>query len=438
MRRSRRRGVALIAVLWIGALAAILLVGVRLSAAVDLSLSHAELEVVQARWLARAGVDQAMAVLADDGLEVDSTKDKWYRDAGYFENVELATGTFAVTAPPGESDADTAVRFGVTDLAGLLNVNAADNAQLQRLEDVTAPLAASILDWRDGNSDTRTGGAERGYYAKLDFPYVPRNKPFATRHELRLVKDVDDDLFFGEDLDLDGVLDPNENDRDASPPDDDGNGELRRGLGGLMTVYGYELNQTGAGLPRVNLAEASEAVLKSRLKLSSPLAKGVVDARGRNRFDTVFDLLDVQPDRNTSTEGDPSDAVQSIDLEWIGEHLDDLTLEDDERLPAKVNINTAPREVLLTLQQLDDDEADAILRHRESDAGPFDTVGELREAGGLDDGTFRAVAEKVVVRSHVFQVDATGTTARGLRRRVIAVVDRGASPMKVLYWHEGL
>src|SRR5690606_5820393 len=145
MRRSRHRGVALIAVLWIGALAAILLVGVRLGAAVDLSLSHAELEVVQARWLARAGVDQAMAVLADDGLEVDSPRELWYRDTGYFENVELATGTFAVTAPPGENDPDTAVRFGVTDLAGLLNVNAADNAQLQRLDDVTAPLAASIL-----------------------------------------------------------------------------------------------------------------------------------------------------------------------------------------------------------------------------------------------------------------------------------------------------
>src|SRR5690606_23557972 len=119
---------------------------------------------------------------------------------------------------------DTATRFGVTDLAGLVNLNAADSRQLQRLPDVLAPLANSILDWRDGNSSTRTGGAERGHYARLEHPYVPANKPFSTLHELRLVKDVTDEVFFGEDANLNGILDLNENDGDTSLPLDDGDG----------------------------------------------------------------------------------------------------------------------------------------------------------------------------------------------------------------------
>ncbi len=437
MSDPRCRAVALLAVLWIGALAAVLLVGVRLSASVDLSLSHAELERVQARWLARAGVDQAMAVLADDLPDIDSHLDLWYREPGYFENVELASGTYSVTAPPGDRDDATVPRFGVTDLAGLLNLNAADSRQLQELPDVPSSFAPSVLDWRDRNSSTRTGGAERAHYAKLEFPYSPANKPFSTPLELRLVHGVDDALFFGEDTNLNGVLDPNENDGPASPPEDDADGKLNRGLAGLTTVYGYELNQTAAGLPRLNVTTARESVLRDRLRFTRALARGVANTRDRNRWDSVFDLLDARPD-NTARDAseDEEELVSSITLDWLAENLDELTLTDDERLPAKVNVNTAPREVLLTLPQVTEDVAEQIISHRASDSGPFDTLGELRSSGVLNDRQFRAVAERLVVRSHVFQIDATGKSARGIRRRVVAAVDRGVAPMRVLYWRE--
>ena len=431
------------AVLWLGTLAALLLVGVRHAAMVDRSAGRAALATVQAHWLARAGAEQAMAILQDDGQDVDSSFDLWHHDEPLFKEVELATGRFSVVAPaPREEDeSGKATRYGVLDLAGMLDMNGAGAEQMTLLPDLPEGVVPSIIDWRDQDSQATPGGAESTYYQRLDFPYEANNRPMETLEELRLVKDVDRKVFFGEDVNLDGVLQGHENDGALNPPEDDADGRLDLGLAGRVTVHGYDANTDALGVKRLNVNKASENDFKTRLSFSTPLARAAA-ARRNGNYRNLMALLDVKPEQQRGRGGEQQQAsdpneVTAIDLDWLGEHLDELTLSDDDRLPARINVNTASRDVLLTLPKMTEDAADAIIRYRGSDAGPFERVGDLRSSGSVNDELFKAIAEKVTVRSHVFRIDARGVSKSGVRQRLVVVIDRKDVPAKVLYWRQG-
>ena len=66
-------------------------------------------------------------------------------------------------------------------------------------------VVASIIDWWDydtqrtffdvGRSEVTTSGSEDNPYSRLDDPYQPKNTPFDSLEELRLVHGVDDDFW---------------------------------------------------------------------------------------------------------------------------------------------------------------------------------------------------------------------------------------------------
>jgi general secretion pathway protein K len=424
-----------VAVLWIGLLAGLILTSVNRAARLNMEMTHTELATVQAHWLARAGVEQALALLEDDDPASDTALDWWYQDVVSFQEVPLGGGTFSVTAPMNDEEASSPVRYGLVDLCSRLNVNAADEAQLAELPEITPPQVDGILDWRDEDENARPGGAERGYYQRLNFPYEIRNGPFQTLHELRLVRDIDDSTFFGEDVNLNGQLDPQENDGDDWPPMDDGDGRLTVGLAAIVTVFSYERNRDATGQKRVDMNQADQQTLEAELNLGSALAKAVVDARGQQRFETLAKLLEISA---TATDEDrDAEKVTEFNLEWLADHVDRLTLSDKDRLPGCVNINTASRQVLLCLPQMTEAAADAIVSFRQSREGPFEEVGWLMRVEGIDEELFKAIFEKVTVRSQVFRIDSEGVSTDGVRHRIIAVVDRGVTPAAIVYWQQG-
>lgn len=97
--------------------------------------------------------------------------------------------------------------FGLTDEQGKLNINKAELEVIARLPDMTMDLAAGIVDWRDTNDETESGGAESAYYATLTPPYMAKNDNFETIDELRMVKDMTPAVLYGEDANRNGVLD---------------------------------------------------------------------------------------------------------------------------------------------------------------------------------------------------------------------------------------
>src|ERR1700744_5032718 len=146
---------------------------------------------------------------------------------------------------PNANNNSTEPYFGLVDEGGKLNLNGVSTNVLQYLPNMTDDFADAILDWRG------TNGAVSLDYTSLG--YLPKNAPFETVDELRLVYGSTEDLLVGEDLNRNGVLDPNEKDLN-------GNGELDPGLFDYTTVYTREPNfhSDGTTLTNVNTAKQSD------------------------------------------------------------------------------------------------------------------------------------------------------------------------------------
>ena len=63
---SARPAFALIIVMWVVLIAGLMLIGAQRAIRVNFATAHSELASVQAHWLARAGLEQALTILQDD------------------------------------------------------------------------------------------------------------------------------------------------------------------------------------------------------------------------------------------------------------------------------------------------------------------------------------------------------------------------------------
>lgn len=217
----------------------------------------------ESRAFADSGVELAAAVIAVPESEEDASL---YHNPNRFRGVLLSEsenargrGYFSVVAPVETDPSGTALRNGLIDESGRLNVNRLLNFDLDEdqtremlmyLPDMTEEVADAILDWIDSDETLRTYGAESDYYTTLDPPYEARNGAIESIDELLQVAGVTADLLYGEDANRNGKLDPNENDGDASAPFDNSDGILQPGWAAFLTVNARELNQRADGTER--------------------------------------------------------------------------------------------------------------------------------------------------------------------------------------------
>ena len=122
---------------------------------------------------------------------------------------------------PAAATTSTEPYFGLVDEGSKLNLNNVNTNVLSYLPNMTMDFANAIMDWRG------TNGIVSLDYASLG--YLPKNAPFETVDELRLVYGATVDLLAGDDLNRNGVLDANEK-------DSNGTGELNSGLFEYTTV----------------------------------------------------------------------------------------------------------------------------------------------------------------------------------------------------------
>ncbi len=189
-------------------------------------------------------------------------------------NTSMAAGgtpSLPTVAPGGETIGDCTVlligrdpagavpSFNLIDEAGKVDLADASEAQLAALPGMTTAIAAAIVDWRDADdAPEKDGGAERpdGAYAGAAVPYAPRNAPCETLEELRLVRDVTDALYFGEDANANGRLDDGE--------DIDRDGKLTRGLRDVLTLESREPANAPDGSTRTSVRPVGQA-LRARM-----------------------------------------------------------------------------------------------------------------------------------------------------------------------------
>ncbi|HEX3132092.1 MAG TPA: hypothetical protein VHX44_00750, partial [Planctomycetota bacterium] len=142
---------------------------------------------------------------------------------------------------------------------------------------MSAAITAAIVDWQDeDDTPDKDGGAERndGAYQGAKIPYALRNAKVETIDELRLVRGVTDAVFFGEDTNGNGRLDPGE--------DTNGNGKLDPGLRDVVTLESREPRTAPQGGDRTLATnKGAVTVLIGKLITDTSRAKELSDEIGQ-------------------------------------------------------------------------------------------------------------------------------------------------------------
>ncbi|MBN1844257.1 MAG: general secretion pathway protein GspK [Sedimentisphaerales bacterium] len=369
---------------------------------------------VQADVLARAGLQYVIGKLLTEEEETILTE-----SADAYEAIELEKGFFWVLHPNLSDDRN--YTFGVTDEAAKINLNSATQEMLLKLPGMTTELASAIIDWRDEDSEITPGGAESEYYLLLEDPYYCKDAPLETVEEILLLRGASTEILYGEDTNKNGVLDPQENDADQSEPPDNKNGRLDRGIYDYVTVYTRQPNVSEDGSQRVNVNQGGNQ------QLSSLLREVIKDDR---YFQLMDGIRDNRPYRNILDMYYRSGLTK----EEFEQVADRLTTNSATTLVGLVNINTAPREVLLCLPELTENDADALIAKRANlDETQRQNVAWVTEV--LDQEKAVAIGEHITTRSFQKSADIVSVSRNGRAyRRYQAVLDMQNETPRVVYW----
>jgi type II secretory pathway component PulK len=299
--------------------------------------------------------------------------------------------------------------FGLVDEASKLNLNTATLEMLQTLPRMTPELAAAIIDWRDSNDDVTEGGAESPTYLRRNPPYRCKNANFESVDELRLVFGAYLDILYGEDANLNGLLDPNENDGDVSPPSDNRDGRLDTGILDYATVYS---RQPGTGT-NVNNGPGLAGLLQQ--KFDADRANQILAQVAGTTFSNVLQFYIrsgmtreefVQIESNITVTNGPTQGL--------------------------VNVNTASEAVLACIPGIGADKAPSMVAYRKTNPSQLNTVAWVKEV--LDERNARLAGPWITGRTYQFTADigAVGHHGRGYQRARF-VFDTTEGAPKILY-----
>jgi type II secretory pathway component PulK len=420
------QGLILVGVLWVVMVMTAVAAIVGQTSRLNLKMAAATADEIRCQWACRAGIENAIAVLNEDLRDTDCLLDLWSDNDEDFNSVPLERCTYSVQ---------------VTDEAGKLNINVATREQIMSLEYMEGYIADAILDWRDRDENPRADGAEMGYYENLMYPYTIRNNAFRTIRELLQVKGVTEQLLYGEDTNLNGLLDFNEMDGAASAPADNGDDILDQGWIAYLTCYSYERNVDGQGNKRININDADESTLESQLGIKASQARWIVQNRG-NGYDNIAGLINEKsPEKASSDSNGDENQTEPIDLSTFEQIADKITTSGDDRIPGKINVNTAPMEVLTALLGGNDTDrqlAQSIVADRSSLLYGYESIASILDIESMNVSRFKQIADRITVRSDVFAIRCFATAdVSGARLQNECIVDRAEPPCKILYWYQG-
>ncbi len=263
---ARRRGSLLVVVLVVIVLLTLAAANYSARMTTELEATTIAASDVQARMLADSGAEYIATVLAnrnEPGLDnLLHNPDSFLGITVVESENARARGRFTVIAPLEQDTTATRVRYGLMDESAKLNLNLLDKLDLDDEESrnllmglpyMTEEIADAIRDWVDVDDTSRDYGVESEYYESLSPPYSAKNGPLETIDELLLVRGVTPELLYGEDANRNGLLDPNEDDGDLSPPYDNADGVLQLGWIAFLTTVSREANVRFDGSAKIDV-----------------------------------------------------------------------------------------------------------------------------------------------------------------------------------------
>lgn len=492
-----RRGVVLIIVL-------IVVAALSLSAYSFATMMLAQSEAtqmsgyqLQAQSLVASGVESIRSFLMLDEASQTEAGGLW-DNPGEFQAMNVVAdaesewrGNFSVLAAALDAEGNpSGVRFGLENESGRINVNALPLIEAQAaalgmenlgrdmlmaVPGMTEEIADAILDWIDTDDEPREFGAEAEHYSGLDPPYAPKNGPLETVEELLLVRDVTPELLFGVDVNRNGLIDASEGGEAAGT---DGEGISLLGWAGYLTLYSQENNVNSKGEPRIDLNVDDLQALSDALSLVFPddwvvfilayrqagaysgseegqKTTGEIDfdLPGDTKFNQVLDLIGkkVEVKFKGSTESvvlkSPFDEDLGAMIAYMPTLMDNATVVGGGTIPGRININHAPRDILLGIPGLTEEIVTKIIEERTvdpaaEDSAAADNPGRKHETWLLTEGVvtldeMRTLMPFLCVKGDVYRAQVVGYYENGrASSRVEVVLDATKTPPRILLWRD--
>ena len=291
--------------------------------------------------------------------------------------------------------------FGLVDESSKLNLNVANSNALASLPGMSSELASAIIDWRSTNSSLPLPYTTYGYSAK--------HGPFETVEELRLVQGLTLLELYGEDPNLNGVLDLDENRFSSSP-------QAAPGLLETTTVFTREPNFHADGTTLTNV--------NTRAQIQSVLETSLGTTRGRQVLTQLGFTGNNNPTFQSLLGFYVASGMTSDEFEKIAP---DLSTSTNSYVYGRVNINTASVEVLTALflglgqsEQAAASAAENLVNYRRQTPSRPTSVAWLVSALGNSNPIVTSLARRDLVTTRSFQysgdIVALGPNGRGYHR----------------------
>lgn len=432
--RDHRAFATLVVLLAVG-IATVILVSLQSSAFRQASAGRESLARIRAKWAARAGLEATIARLE---FNVQTDENNW--SATLISDLQSVSGgrldgaRWEIVHATATDQED-----GPADPHAKVNVNRMSANDLMELQGMTEDVAAAIIDWIDEDDIVSELGAEDGYYSQLPSPYKPRNGPLKSLAELELVAGVDPVFLRGEDWNLNGRLDPNEDDGDLSPPADNADGVLDAGWSALITTESVDYGLGDLGKARLDLTTASADQLVGIIKgINSQQADTILSyatqggARLENLISTPLRAL-------AGSTGIPGaqNNIQNLDDDQIQALLDLATTNPAANgpLPGRININTCSRKTLDYIELFrgqGEGLADLLILWRDQRPNGFNHILDLLDVPGISRGLLAQLSTVLDVQSNSYVVTSRGRdTNSGIEVEIVATIERTALPVVI-------
>ena len=357
--------------------------------------------------------------------------------------VPVGDGQFWFIGPPADSTVTGAANtvdqptFGLVDEASKLNLNRATFDMIRLLPNMTDDLAQAIVTWRTAPSTNGTTSSTTASAASTSITSGPVKQGFMESvDELGLViGGTDTTLLYGDDVNLNHVLDPEESSTAGSL----GNGQFTAGLLEYCTVYSREPNTMSDGTARTAINNVGGVTNRINTVLGGGQGNAVAI-----RIAESLRREGVQPVR------EPGGTM--VGANWVGSVLEfyavsGLNADDFAKLApylanstggpytsGLINVNTASEAVLACVPGIGDAFAQALVSARAQRGTSPDQSDWSWVVTVLGARNCRNAGPWLTTRSYQLSADvaAVGRYGRGYRRTRF-VIDTSTGTPQVVY-----
>ncbi len=381
MNRCRRRGaVMILAMVVVFAVTAMLVSALAVERS-EFRAAVQRIDAQRARLAAQSGLARALATLQFQVNSPVTQLDEWYT-LGNQANDSFTVGRIRF-------------RMQIIDAASLVNLNVADETQLQNMG-LTSEQIDSLLDWREEGFTPRPEGAKDEFYNTLEKPYNAKLGRLDHIDELLLIKGFEPASLF------------------QTPETQNTTGATPQPIYSLATVDSFSPSLTPDGQTKGNINTVNQGAL-TQAGVPAPIAAAIILRRNtQGTFTRMGDVL----------------TVAGMTPEAAGVVIDRFQVGGQPRNEGRINVNTAREDVLVTIPELTTDIAQAIVSRQ---SAGINALSEMFQVPGVTVQTMASMVDRLTTDSEVFivRIEGQAGTSRYTLEAMVRVADSRAQVLKV-------